>query len=150
MSCYSPFRVSARSAALRQPRANWPEASLWESSTTPEILFRTLDCYRSRRFFYFAVLAAHFVPCCDARSVEYSRTLPRCASCKTQTASTIIRKISMLPAIKNSAVSMSCCSPFRVSARVPLSLHLGLTARFAGRFACHAVVTRRRMGEGIG
>ena len=69
-----------------------------------EFLFMTSDCYRSRRFFYFEVLAAQFVPCCDARSVEYSRTLPRCASCKTQTASTIIRKISILPAVKKSAV----------------------------------------------
>ena len=32
-----------------------------------EFLFMTFDCYRSRRFFYFAVLAAHLVPCCDAR-----------------------------------------------------------------------------------
>ena len=45
---------------------------MWESSTTPEILFSSFDCYRSQRFFYFAVLAAHFAPCCDARSVEYS------------------------------------------------------------------------------
>ena len=40
-----------------------------------EFLFRILDCYRSQGVFYFAVLAAHFVPCCDARSVEYSRGL---------------------------------------------------------------------------
>ncbi len=51
MSCYSPFRVSAS----RLKPAAYPPAlrdGLWESSTTPEILFRTFDCYRSRRFFY--------------------------------------------------------------------------------------------------
>ncbi len=81
----------------------------------PEFLFSSLDCYRSlRSFFYFAVLAAHFVPCAMlARSstviLRFSRRILRlaamlarsstvvhslrCASCKTQTASTITRKI---------------------------------------------------------
>ena len=69
---------------------------MWESSTTPEILFRPSIVTAVGGFFYFAVLAAHFAPCCAARSVEYSRTLPRCADCKTQTASTIIRKIAAI------------------------------------------------------
>ena len=42
---------------------------------SPEFLFRTLIVTAVEGFFYFAVLAAHFVPCCDARSVEYSRGL---------------------------------------------------------------------------
>ena len=68
-----------------------------------EILFRTF-CYRSRRFFYFSVLAAHLVPCCDARPAcppkPWRRRILRSSSCKTQTASTIIHKISILPAVK--------------------------------------------------
>ena len=42
---------------------------------SPEFLFRTLIVTAVEGFFYFAVLAAHFVPCCDARSVECSRGL---------------------------------------------------------------------------
>ena len=49
---------------------------VWEISTTPEILFMISDCYRSQGFFYFAVPKEHLAPCCNARSVEYSRTLP--------------------------------------------------------------------------
>ena len=48
---------------------------------------------RSVEYSYFAVLAAHFAPCAMlARSSTFVHSL-RCASCKTQTASTITRKI---------------------------------------------------------
>ena len=64
-------------AAVAPPRANRPLCGTVclsrRSVTKPDgrvarrqkFYLRTLDCYRSRRFFYYAVLVCHLVPCCD-------------------------------------------------------------------------------------
>ena len=60
----------------------------------PEFLFSSLDCYRSLRSFFILRFSRRILRLAAmlARSSTVVHSL-RCASCKTQTASTITRKI---------------------------------------------------------
>ena len=74
------------------PRAS-RRAACGRVARSGEILFRSLNVTAVQGFFHFTVLVCHLAPYCAARSVEYSRTLPRCAACKTRPDCTIIRKM---------------------------------------------------------